>query len=58
MELLQDELQNVYDKDEDVQFWTDAKLRIDGGELDDAEPWRFVFVGGEETPANAVRLIF
>jgi len=57
MELLQDELQNVYDKDEDVQFWTDAKLRIDGGELD-AEPWRFVFVGGEETPANAVRLLF
>ena len=49
MELLQEQLEGLYDKDHDVKFWTEAKSRMDGDELN-VEPWRFIFVGGGASP--------
>jgi len=40
----EEKLQEEFQKDKDVTFWTQAKTRIAGDELN-AEPWRFVFVG-------------
>jgi len=49
MALLQEQLEEQYDKDCDVKFWTEAKVRIEGDELN-VEPWRFIFVGGGAPP--------
>lgn len=49
MALLQEQLEEQYDKDCNVKLWTEAKVRIDGDELN-VEPWRFIFVGGGAPP--------
>jgi predicted Zn-dependent protease len=46
----EDLLSELYEKDDKVKFFLEAKTRIDGDELN-TEPWRFIFV--EDAPINA-----
>uniref|UniRef100_A0A7S3P4Z9 Peptidase M48 domain-containing protein n=1 Tax=Amphora coffeiformis TaxID=265554 RepID=A0A7S3P4Z9_9STRA len=47
--LMEVQVEKAYDKDPDVQKWRNAKIRIEGDELN-VEPWRFVFLGSGAGP--------
>ena len=43
------QLEEAYDKDPTVVKWRDAKVRIEGDELN-VDPWRFIFLGSGASP--------